>query len=56
MWGFGDPVATTSVLQGLRELCARAGVVELPGLGHYPQLEDPEAFTTGAMRLLEAPR
>jgi pimeloyl-ACP methyl ester carboxylesterase len=37
---------------GLRELRPNAAVVVLPGLGHYPQLEDPDAFTEAALRLL----
>ncbi|WP_407695060.1 alpha/beta fold hydrolase [Mycolicibacter icosiumassiliensis] len=52
VWGLGDPVATTNVLDGLRELRPAADVVELPGLGHYPQIEDPQAFTDGVLRLL----
>jgi len=40
-WGLEDPVATTAVLDGLRELRPGVPVTELPGLGHYPQLEDP---------------
>lgn len=41
-WGLEDPVATVAVLDALRELRPHAPVTELPGLGHYPQLEDPE--------------
>jgi len=52
VWGLGDPVATTNVLDGLRQLRPAADVVELPGLGHYPQIEDPQAFTDGVLRLL----
>ena len=37
---------------GLRELRPNAAVVVLPGLGHYPQLEDPDAFTEAALRRL----
>lgn len=51
-WGLGDPVATTNVLDGLRELRPAADVVELPGLGHYPQIEDPAAYTDAVLRLL----
>jgi pimeloyl-ACP methyl ester carboxylesterase len=40
-WGMEDPVATTSVLDGVRELRPQAPVDELHGLGHYPQVEDP---------------
>lgn len=52
LWGLDDPVATVNVLDGLRELRPSAPVVELPGVGHYPQVEVPEAFTAGALRLL----
>jgi pimeloyl-ACP methyl ester carboxylesterase len=52
VWGLEDPVATTNVLDGLRELRPGAAVVELPGLGHYPQIEDPDAFADAALRLL----
>lgn len=41
-WGLDDPVATTSVLDGLRELRPHAPVAELAGVGHYPQIEVPE--------------
>lgn len=41
-WGMLDPVATSAVLDGLRELRPGVPVTELDGLGHYPQLEAPE--------------
>lgn len=52
LWGTGDPVATTSVLAGLRELRPSAEVIELPGIGHYPQIEVPHEFIAAATRLL----
>ena len=52
VWGLDDPVATTNVLDGLRELRPAAAVVELPGLGHYPQVEDPGTFAEAMLRLL----
>ncbi len=52
LWGLRDPVATTNVLDGLRELRPGARVVELPELGHYPQVEDPAAFADGVRELL----
>ena len=52
VWGLGDPVATTNVLDGLRELRPGAAVVELPGLGHYPQVEDPKVYAKAALPLL----
>jgi pimeloyl-ACP methyl ester carboxylesterase len=52
VWGLRDPVATTDVLDGLRELRPDAPVVELPGLGHYPQVENPKAYAEAALSLL----
>ena len=47
LWGLEDPVATIAVLDGLRELRPGAEVIELPGVGHYPQVEVPDEFATG---------
>jgi pimeloyl-ACP methyl ester carboxylesterase len=52
LWALDDPVATINVLDGLRELRPAADVVELPGVGHYPQVEVPEVFTRAALSLL----
>ncbi|KAA0108610.1 alpha/beta fold hydrolase [Mycolicibacterium sp. P1-5] len=52
LWATGDPVATTNVLAGLRELRPAAEVIELTGIGHYPQIEVPDEFTAGARQLL----
>ena len=52
LWALDDPVATTNVLDGLRELRPAADVVELPHVGHYPQVEVPEVFTRAALSLL----
>ena len=40
-WGLLDRVATTDVLAAMRELRPTVPVTELPGLAHYPQIEDP---------------
>lgn len=53
LWATEDPVATTEVLAGLRELRPTAEVIELLGVGHYPQIEVPEAFAVGTRQLLE---
>jgi pimeloyl-ACP methyl ester carboxylesterase len=42
-WAERDPIATEAVLQAVLELRPHAEVTRLPGLGHYPQLEDPAA-------------
>jgi pimeloyl-ACP methyl ester carboxylesterase len=52
LWATGDPVATTSVLAGLRDLRPSAEVIEMPGIGHYPQIEVPHEFAAAAKRLL----
>jgi pimeloyl-ACP methyl ester carboxylesterase len=43
LWGMQDPVAGVPVLRGLQKLRPGVPVVELPELGHYPQIEDPGA-------------
>jgi pimeloyl-ACP methyl ester carboxylesterase len=43
-WGLEDPVATVAVLEALIDLRPAAPVRRLPGLGHYPQIEDPAAI------------
>lgn len=53
-WGLEDPVATTAVLDGLRELRPGVPVHELPGVGHYPQLEDPDAMAAVVRGVLDA--
>ena len=55
IWGLQDPVATTHVLDGLRELRPSAPVIELPELAHYPQIEDPAAFQAALSSALEVP-
>jgi len=52
LWGLDDPVATVKVLDGLRELRPTADVVELRGVGHYPQVEVPIRFAAQVRNLL----
>ena len=54
-WGLEDPVATTAVLDGLRELRPGVPVRELPGIGHYPQLERPDLIAQALDAGLAAP-
>lgn len=51
-WGMRDPVATPAVLEGLRELRPSAPLTELPELGHYPQIEQPEAIAAAIEELV----
>jgi pimeloyl-ACP methyl ester carboxylesterase len=42
-WAELDPICTEAVLQAVLKLRPHASVTRLPGLGHYPQIEDPKA-------------
>ena len=42
-WAERDPICTEAVLQAVLRLRPQAKVTRLPGLGHYPQIEDPIA-------------
>jgi pimeloyl-ACP methyl ester carboxylesterase len=53
-WGMLDPVATIKVLDAVRALRPRAPLTELPHLGHYPQIEDPERLDTVLRAALDA--
>jgi pimeloyl-ACP methyl ester carboxylesterase len=44
-WGLRDPVATTEVLDALRDLRPDVPVTQLPELAHYPQLESPRQMS-----------
>jgi pimeloyl-ACP methyl ester carboxylesterase len=55
-WGMLDPVATGAVLDALLELRPSAPTDRLPELGHYPQLEDPDAIRHSIEAALERTR
>ncbi len=50
-WAELDPICTEAVLQAVLELRPHVPLTRLPGLGHYPQLEDPEASIQAIERL-----
>jgi pimeloyl-ACP methyl ester carboxylesterase len=52
-WGLRDPVATVAVLEALRELRPSVPVDRLPELGHYPQIEDPDAIAASVRAALD---
>jgi pimeloyl-ACP methyl ester carboxylesterase len=53
-WAGADPICTEAVLQAVLDLRPSAGLTRLPGLGHYPQLEDPEAVAAIIERVAAA--
>ena len=51
VWGPLDPVSGSHMLAELRQRRPDAEVVELPGVGHYPQLEAPDEVAEALRRL-----
>lgn len=49
--GLLDPVSGAHMVARYRELVPRPDVVELPDVGHYPQLEAPEAVLAAVLEL-----
>ncbi|MBW3165989.1 alpha/beta fold hydrolase [Ferrimonas balearica] len=41
--GLADPISGQTLVDRFRQLCPHGRVVTLPGVGHYPQLEAPQA-------------
>ena len=50
--GLDDPVSGAHMVARYRELLPAPDVVELPGIGHYPQIEAPDAVVAGALGYL----
>jgi pimeloyl-ACP methyl ester carboxylesterase len=50
--GMADPVSGAHVAARWRELIANADVIELPGIGHYPQVEAPQAVLDAVLPFL----
>jgi pimeloyl-ACP methyl ester carboxylesterase len=53
VWGTEDPVATVAVLDALIDLRPAAPVERLEGIGHYPQIEEPDAIAAAIRRAIE---
>jgi pimeloyl-ACP methyl ester carboxylesterase len=47
--GMLDPVSGTHMVERWRQLLPDAALVTLPGVGHYPQLEDPDAVLEASL-------
>jgi pimeloyl-ACP methyl ester carboxylesterase len=47
--GLVDPISGADMVARYRELVPRPDVVELPGVGHYPQLEAPGDVVTAIL-------
>ena len=51
VWGPLDPISGAHMMEGLRALRPDAAFHELDGVGHYPQLEDPDRVAAVSRRL-----
>ena len=52
LWGDRDPVGVPAIALRLHEELPNARLTWLPGVGHYPMLEAPEAFADAALHFL----
>ena len=52
LWARRDPVAVPAIAEGLAERIPGARLEWLDELGHYPMLEDPEAWSEALLRFL----
>ena len=52
LWGERDPVLGTELLGGLDEWVPELRVRRLPGVGHWPHVEDPERVTDELLSVL----
>lgn len=50
--GSADPISGAHMVARLRELQVPAEIVELPGVGHYPQIEAPQAVLAAVRQAL----
>jgi pimeloyl-ACP methyl ester carboxylesterase len=53
--GSADPVSGAHLAARYREVVTKPDIVELPGVGHYPQLEAPEAVRAAVLPFLARP-
>lgn len=56
LWGPEDSVAVMEIGERLAQEIPSARLERLEGLGHYPQLEDPERTAEAIVRFVEEPR
>ena len=52
LWGDKDSITPLDQAHDLQKLMPEAALTVLPGLGHIPQIEDPEAFNAALLTAL----
>jgi pimeloyl-ACP methyl ester carboxylesterase len=53
LWGDQDEVTPLAQARDLQTLLPQASLTLLPGLGHIPQIEDPDAFNGALLKAIE---
>jgi pimeloyl-ACP methyl ester carboxylesterase len=53
LWGEQDSVTPLAQARDLKALLPNAAFATLPGVGHIPQIEDPDAFNSALLSLLK---
>jgi len=51
--GLADPISGAHMVARYRDVVSAPDVIELPGIGHYPQLEAPDAVVDAVLALFE---
>jgi pimeloyl-ACP methyl ester carboxylesterase len=54
--GLADPISGAHVVEHYRSLVTHPDVIELDGMGHYPQIEDPKRTSDAVISHIEAAR
>lgn len=53
IWGPDDPISGAHVLERIRDRMPTSRIDELPRVGHYPQIEDPDAVATALLEFVQ---
>ena len=54
IWGTADPIIPAQHGRDARDLIPGSRLVEIPGAGHWPQLDDPARFASELARFIES--
>jgi pimeloyl-ACP methyl ester carboxylesterase len=52
--GLADPISGEHLVARFKQLVPQGEVVELPNIGHYPQLEDAQAVSEALYKMISS--